>query len=299
MDNIDDDKKFYDSNAAVKGVIEHFRRLQNFWEEKSKGEYRIISNDVQIDTFNSVYKLHGPIYVHIKRNVTVETKTMPFSDVHTQKMGCREKHVSDEQSKKEDQHISKDVQIDTFNTVYYVHGPIYVHINRKSSNDSRTSIQARQPHATRQIDVVDNKIFPKLKTFWEEKTKAEEHGRISKDAQIDTFNTVYKLHGPIYEHIFPNLKIFREEKNKTKEHRHILKDVQIDTFNTVYKLHGPIYVHIHRRKIVDTLILAVNENCPSRQTDTFKSFLAGAGVLGVCFALVRMLMPPSVSIRLI
>lgn len=56
---------------------------------------------------------------------------MPFSDVHTQKMGCREKHVSDEQSKKEDQHISKDVQIDTFNTVYYVQGPIYVHINRK------------------------------------------------------------------------------------------------------------------------------------------------------------------------
>lgn len=47
------------------------------------------------------------------------------------------------------------------------------------------------------------------------------------------------------------------------------------------------------------MIVAVNEKCPSRQTETFKRFLAGAGVLGVCFALVRMLMPPSVFIRLI
>ncbi|OPL20456.1 hypothetical protein AM593_07741, partial [Mytilus galloprovincialis] len=193
MDNIDDDKKLHDSNAAVKRVIEYFRRLQNFWEEMSKGEHRIISKDVHIDTFNSVYKLHEPIYVHIKRNITVETKTIPWSDVHTQKVGCREKHVSDEQSKKEDQHISKIVQIDTFNTVYNIHGPLYVHINRNSSKDSRTSIQARQPLATRKIYVVDNKKIPKLKTFWEEKTNTEEHGRISKDTQIDTFNTVYNL----------------------------------------------------------------------------------------------------------
>ncbi|CAC5404517.1 unnamed protein product [Mytilus coruscus] len=159
--------QLHDLKVAVKRVIENFRRLQDFWEEKSKGEHQLISNDVQKDTLNR--------FQRFKKSII---------------------------------------------------------------------IQARQPYATRQIHIVDNEIFPKLKTVWEEKTKAEEH-------------------------------------------RHILNDTQIDTFNTVYKLHGPIYVHIHRKKNVKTMIIAVNEKCPCRQTETFKSFLSGTGVLGVCFVLVK------------
>lgn len=95
---------------------------------------------------------------------------------------------------------------------------------------------------------------------------------------------------------FVKIKSFWEEKARGQENNIISKNVQIDTCNTVHCTIRPKCTHLDRQTADKTLETAINTKCRRRQEESVNTFLAGVGVVGFCFVVIKMLMPHTVII---